>query len=1019
MKRSLIKVAEAKVDTKVPWGHVLTCGICSETSETASEWGRTVRMKRASPEGGMGDQPVGPACAQHYIFHAKNLAWVDWDRFCTLYHESETFAASVDEGVENMACDAEALEVNYARESVTEEDTQFFEIRAPEAYLLKHGEYLKEFEKDPRKNKSAKSVLVPNLDGTPGTSQYFLADRLGQPPYPTIRAVLCLGAKRARQILEPSEHIFQSQGKLAFEHMNEVRADLHSLGPLWESRGNWEALAGEPVADTAEAPAQPAAGPAASAAAPAPPPHGRGLSDAEPTIQRASCSRGQAKLTQEGLRRLSSFPPRLKGSPPAKPSPSAKFARGAQADEDAESLPPGSAIADDEADSAAEPENKTDYWIKENNVELILSGFALGVQEHQAELRLKKLTKFAEENPSDKRFASEITRLTSHLKKVTVCKKLRADSIVHLSDAEFSAALLALGHGFQFPSTTRQNMVLRRLTLRRHDAMKGQVSAARQAAWTEVCKILSPPPIEGALGFDPAAAELAACDLEDHDICKMIRHELVENSLVPLIVDHKGDDGNLFDFTTSVLKVYEALWEEYSDLATKTISAINSCVRGIDFLLCSEALGDDEALADLQVLADGATATDKKTIKAILGSAVYANEKLCARMEECLRCQKHIVQARPLHEHLVAELEKYGPNAEDEGHFKLLADASRFLTTWRSKLPDGSLDCLAENVRQRVMVCGTALASRPCDSKSATAGAASDRIAIVQMKRSFSRALEDIDLAYSLDNDVATLKHELFEDIKVSNNAIRVQEVEASIAKMMEAHKELGREQAIPESALTDAAALGKQLDELHGLDFAPGLMEKFVDFLLQACEAIMEDSCTHLLDLGRTCFPWLGARSKAMVLLSEEALKVKSYHANFEKAEGAAAELKATLDLERVCLAFDTAAKTLGSQAGGHKPPGSMLAVCESAKAKVASTKQALVEGAIASMEKDIAEAHAQKPAWKTDLPKNSSLKQLVQAWRASGIKSKDVEMSAKKLDQAPAQRAPLTALVNLQSTL
>lgn len=301
VKRSLIKVAEAKVDTKVPWGHVLTCGICSETSETASEWGRTVRMKRASPEGGMGDQPVGPACAQHYIFHAKNLAWVDWDRFCTLYHESETFAASVDEGVENMACDAEALEVNYARESVTEEDTQFFEIRAPEAYLLKHGEYLKEFEKDPRKNKSAKSVLVPNLDGTPGTSQYFLADRLGQPPYPTIRAVLCLGAKRARQILEPSEHIFQSQGKLAFEHMNEVRADLHSLGPLWESRGNWEALAGEPVADTAEAPAQPAAGPAASAAAPAPPPMAEASPMQSPPSSEPAAAEARRSFLQKGF----------------------------------------------------------------------------------------------------------------------------------------------------------------------------------------------------------------------------------------------------------------------------------------------------------------------------------------------------------------------------------------------------------------------------------------------------------------------------------------------------------------------------------------------------------------------------------------------------------------------------------------------------------------------------------------------------------------------------------------------
>ena len=69
------------------------------------------------------------------------------------------------------------------QEEVTEHDKQFVEIRSPEAYLLKAGEYTKEFEKDAKKSKTAKSVALPSLDGSEGTQQFYLADKAGELPY--------------------------------------------------------------------------------------------------------------------------------------------------------------------------------------------------------------------------------------------------------------------------------------------------------------------------------------------------------------------------------------------------------------------------------------------------------------------------------------------------------------------------------------------------------------------------------------------------------------------------------------------------------------------------------------------------------------------------------------------------------------------------------------------------------------------------------------------------------------------
>jgi len=47
-------------------------------------------------------------------------------------------------------------------------------------------------------------------------------------------------------------------------------------------------------------------------------------------------------------------------------------------------------------------DNKTDYWIRHLPLHNILKGAPLGVQEHQAELRLKKVRTRTEEHPEDR-----------------------------------------------------------------------------------------------------------------------------------------------------------------------------------------------------------------------------------------------------------------------------------------------------------------------------------------------------------------------------------------------------------------------------------------------------------------------------------------------------------------------------------------------------------------------------------------------------------------------------------------
>ena len=575
--------------------------------------------------------------------------------------------------------------------------------------------------------------------------------------------------------MSKGEHVFQSQGKLLFQHMNGLRSDLHHLGPLWEPRDSWESL-GPKLAIASQETAG-SSGSAPSLVSTPSKDGARGPAEDIATISYADGSRRKVKRPVPKLLEATSFSKDCRMSPRSIAGDEGSQLDAADADErmSAASGHHGPASGDDE-EIANQAESKTDYWIKETNLAKILSGAPLGVQEHQAELRLKKMNKWTEEHPDSTQYTSEVSRLTAHLKKATVAKKLRTDSIVHLKDGEFGACLLALGSNFKFPTLTKQNMVLRRVAALRAEASKQDSSEAQIARWAQLCEILQPCPLgKTPAVFDPKAATLASCEVDDVLVSKMLRGELVENTLVPLVSSSSEGRHQLRNFVDGCLKTFEASWEDFGDVATKVISNIVSCARGIQFLLAEEELGDEGNFADLEALADGATSSEKRGIKAVVGTAVFANDFFNSRLEVRMRCQKFTVVAKPLLDDIQESLGQHDSDALNESHFKILADASKFLVSWGQKLPEPTLQGLSSQVLSRVLACGAALAGPV--AKKPRVSRATDEEALYKLKVDFQAVLEDADLAFSLEPKIATLKHDLLEDTKASANARRSQSI--------------------------------------------------------------------------------------------------------------------------------------------------------------------------------------------------------------------------------------------------
>lgn len=139
-------------------------------------------------------------------------------------------------------------------------------------------------------------------------------------------------------------------------------------------------------------------------------------------------------------------------------------------------------------------QGKTDYWIQQLDLARLLAGSPLGVAEHQAELRLRKMEKWDAEHPNEVRYTAERSRLKTHLKRVTVCKQLRPLTIVHLRDDEYGAAILHMGVEFGWPDVTREFMVVRRCQNLRALA---QESGAPSARWSDFFSALLPPVLGG------------------------------------------------------------------------------------------------------------------------------------------------------------------------------------------------------------------------------------------------------------------------------------------------------------------------------------------------------------------------------------------------------------------------------------------------------------------------------------------------------------------------------------------
>lgn len=714
--RSFLKQPEMQIDANISWGSVLTCDICLKKSDE-EPWGRTVRMKKAN-ESGMGDQPVGPSCQAHYLFHGAHASWMTWGSFVDLYHSDALFKDSVNEGVANMA-EAKANEgfkVDYLQERVTENDEVKIEFTSPACYLLKAAEFAKEFHSDPREGKEAKSVTLPPLDGSNGEQQFFLAAKAGAPQYPTARVIRTFSGKRSRLALEPGQHIFQSEGRRLFEHLGELRSEATGRGLLSSATDGLPTLAAEaPDGHGSQASLAPAAAEASHRR-----PVGEAVGSAGQANPNAIEEEGLIITGADGRSRMSfqsppakmprmsvsagssaivrspSFAGSVAGGRQRPPTPSlVAKARGSVTDSPIADLDGGSvtgSVVDDEAGEQG-ASSKTDYWIAQNCLDNVLLGHALGVQEHQAELRLKKMEKHSAENPGDKRFASEIARLKSHMRKVSVCKRLRPAAIIHLTDDELGVALMALGGSFEFPSATQANMVIRRAGFLRSQAMAAVDDQARSSQWEVFCEILRPAPLGSKPEFVPLEATLAGAPIKDNEAAKILRAEVVENTLVPMVMtEAENGCAQLHVFCSTLLKVFESLWDEFGHLTTKVLCSMVSNARGIAFLTCGSSLLDEEILEDLKHLQAGATATEGKTIRNIVGTAVFANELWADRLETHLRAEKNCVIAGPLLKDMLEQLEGFAENATDKGHFDLLVEAARYMVAWSPKLPAGSLD---------------------------------------------------------------------------------------------------------------------------------------------------------------------------------------------------------------------------------------------------------------------------------------------------------------------------------------
>ena len=195
----------------VPWfalqsktyGESMSRSVLESTTQHEN-WGHMVRVFKSNGSGFL-THAAGDACRKHFVFHAKKLAWMLWTTLVDTYHSNEDFATM--DAEDGRAC---STQVEFARETLHEEDNVRSEISTPPAILLHHTQCTKKFVDMPTKGQ-VKQAKLPDISGAGETPNFGVVHDESSAPYLSVRAGATPESTRTCQFPSRDDHCFQFQ----------------------------------------------------------------------------------------------------------------------------------------------------------------------------------------------------------------------------------------------------------------------------------------------------------------------------------------------------------------------------------------------------------------------------------------------------------------------------------------------------------------------------------------------------------------------------------------------------------------------------------------------------------------------------------------------------------------------------------------------------------------------------------------------------------------------------------------
>ena len=1056
---------EEQVDTRVPWGTVCACELCGIMSDQIEDWGRTVRIKRAAPETGVGEQPIGDACGPHHMIWQETSSHMKWRSFVRKYIECEDFAKDIDEGLESYGL--ESSELPFPLSSVHQELESKVQLASPAFIPLTYQQYRDYDKKNPEEAHKLRSTMLPDITGSGNMVEYWLA---GDPAdaHPRVRSIITLGGKLSEEQLKPSSCRHRSQGAEHFAYHCKLRARKHPHSAFWE---NSEA----PSLDTLEGTNLPEA-PGTGAAASGPkapvgtkPPDtmarpgdddlvmqaevkeqavpNRGASRAAASVKSASRSVAAAAAAAAQRRAPSSSPP---ASSPQNKMPRTMPAHGnhsrcpapsplgrPQVDESpAPHVGPDDSISqvgsdsrafDDEEPADDTPESKSAFWIYKNDLQMILSGKARGVQEHQADLYLKKMQKWEEENPSDSKYQGDMKLLAMHMRKVTLCKKLRSSTISNLSEEDYTIVLKGLGDNVDYPHATRCLMLTRRVAIEKRKAF--EQSELTHEEWMGLVSLFKPRTTDKSKApvFSPWAPTLASTMSDPEEAITFVRKELIDCIFVPLI-DNASSAGfsKVLAFTKILLEVFENFWEPVEDIMQQALTNIVQCASVVQIICVPSSVPEPEFFKDLDDLHNAAV-KGGKGIKGIVSAALVSCQATNERLELLMTAEKHIVVAGPFVIEHTEKLVEFSENDQTEEHITALKEISDFLSQWEGKLPGGVTKPLMDDARAHVMSTGLRAlelwASEPSEPPLQAAG-----------PDSLQKMMASAVLAFSLDEAMAVLRDDLANASRQVGERERANTLGsflAQLAPLMESFANgLGDEgQGDPIGFVTGKA---KQLHDvvknLKGTNVDTDLSKEIlsvINIFLTFCEKNPEQNLDVVLQCCEA-FSWLDFPGLAeKIVWVRSAMKLRVGHKHAMRAPDDPAEdmamprhlYKQALVVKRALLDYDTSCSELQAK----DPEVAMLDTTKAYYAEAKNWVETVFSDEVKHQEAKLRELIGQvEPSkWAKGLAKNCNLEKVHTAWRDSSLTAKQLEAQRAGLAQALRLASGIDSYPHLQSPL